>query len=249
MALSRRTQRFEGIAKLLSLGLFGLLLLSVGSTYLPFSFMQEVQREVAERQQQLERARQAPQQLRQLQQQYENAQRELRFLEQGVSQSAYIPTMLKQIEGLAQSLNLKIVAIRPQQNTQNNQTAQNPSNQQSSGNQPPAKKAYEEQLIEINLQGKFWAMMSFLKQLDEFPKILAVQTLNAQAKVKPEEENTNPDLDIRMTVKAFIFSQGAAWLGRPAHQAQKEPTVLPTHPAGRGEQAHSNGRVQHGKNQ
>ncbi|MEN3000884.1 MAG: type 4a pilus biogenesis protein PilO [Armatimonadota bacterium] len=211
MALSQRTQRFERLARLLSLGLLVLLVVSIGSTYLPFSLLREAQQQLAERQQQLEQARQAPQQLRQLQQQYENAQRELRFLEQGVSQAAYIPTMLKQIEQTGQQLNLKIIAIRPQQNNPTNQTGQNqqnPSNQQAS-NQPSPPKAYEEQIIEINLQGRFWSLMSFLKQLDEFPKILAVQTLNAQTKLKPEQENTNPELEIRMTVKAFIFSQSA----------------------------------------
>jgi hypothetical protein len=33
-----------------------------------------------------------------------------------------------------------------------------------------------------------------------------VQTLNAQAKLKPQQEAVNPDLEIRLTVKAFIFA-------------------------------------------
>lgn len=211
MALSRRTQRFEQFARWLSLGLIGLFLVSVGSVYLPFSFLQEAQQQTEERQKQLEQARQSPQQLRILQQQLETAQRELRFLEEGVSQAAYIPTMLKQIEQVAKQLDMKIVAIRPQQNNQTNTATQNQQNrsEQQANTQQPAKKAYEEQLIEINLQGKFWSLTSFLKRLDEFPKILAVQTLNAQTKLKPEQESVNPDLDIRMTVKAFIFPQGA----------------------------------------
>ena len=209
MALSRRTLRFEQFAKLLSLGSIVLLILSVGSIYMPFSMVQQVQQQVTEQRQQLEQARQAPQQLRMLQQQYETVQSELRFLERGVSEATYIPTMLKQIEQTARQLQLEIVAVRPQQNnqptTQGNQNTQNASNQQSGGQATP-KKAYEEQIIEVSLRGKFWSLMSFLKQLDEFPKILAVQTLNAQAKLKPEQEALNPDLEIRLTVKAFIFA-------------------------------------------
>jgi Tfp pilus assembly protein PilO len=174
--------------------------------------VQQVQQQVTEQRQQLEQARQAPQQLRMLQQQYETVQSELRFLERGVSEATYIPTMLKQIEQTARQLQLEIVAVRPQQNnqptTQGNQNTQNASNQQSGGQATP-KKAYEEQIIEVSLRGKFWSLMSFLKQLDEFPKILAVQTLNAQAKLKPEQEATNPDLEIRLTVKAFIFAPAA----------------------------------------
>jgi Tfp pilus assembly protein PilO len=207
VALSRRTLRFEQLARLLGLGSIVLLVLSVGSLYLPFSMVQQVQQQVAERGRQLEQARQAPQQLRTLQQQLESVQAELRFLERGVSQATYIPTMLKQIEQTAKRLQLEIVAVRPQQNNQpTTPSNQNASNQQNSGQSTP-KKAYEEQLIEVSLRGKFWSLMSFLKQLDEFPKILAVQTLNAQAKLKPEPEATNPDIEIRLTVKAFIFSQ------------------------------------------
>ncbi len=73
---------------------------------------------LAERQKALEQARQAA--LRILQAQPEQTQRNLAFLERGVSEAAYIPTMLKQIEDTARALNLKIVAIRPQQPAQNN---------------------------------------------------------------------------------------------------------------------------------
>lgn len=228
MALSRRTQRFEQVVKLLSIGLLAVLLLSVGSLYLPFTYMQNAQQQMEQRQQQLQQARQAPQQLRQLQEQLTQAERELRFLEAGVSQSAYIPTMLKQIEQLAQQHQLKIVAIRPQQNNQNSsttQTQQGATNQQANSQQAQPRKAYEEQIIEINLQGKFWSLMSFLRQLDEFPKILAVQTLNTQAKLKPEQENTNPDLDIRITVKAFIFPQGTASVGTSGQATQQPGTT------------------------
>ncbi len=224
MALSRRTQRLEQFAKLLSIGLIGLLALSVGSVYLPFSMVQQARQQVAERQQQLDKARQAPQQLRLLQQQHENALRELRFLEQGVSQAAYIPTMLKQIEQTARQLQLEIVAVRPQQNQQQSgQTTQSGSsqgNQQGNG-AAPARKAYEEQLIEVSLQGRFWSLMSFLRQLDEFPKILAVQSLNAQAKPKIDQPNANPDLEIRMTIKAFIFP--STRLPLPAGQGMQPP--------------------------
>jgi hypothetical protein len=47
-----------------------------------------------------------------------------------------------------------------------------------------------------------------LKGLETFPKILAVQSLNAQAKTTAEESTENPDLEIKMVVKAFIFREG-----------------------------------------
>lgn len=200
MAGNSRIQRLESAVRVIGLAILITLLLGIGSAYFPYSMISEAQNHLAERQKALEQARQAPGQLRILQAQLEQTQRNLAFLERGVSEAAYIPTMLKQIEDTARALNLKIVAIRPQQPAQNN----------TGGGQNDAKKQqakpYEEQMIEISLQGHFWSLMSFLKQLDEYPKILAVQTMNLQAKSTTQQTaDTNPELEAKFTVKAFIF--------------------------------------------
>lgn len=200
MAGNSKIRRLESAVRIIGLAILITLLLGIGSAYFPYSMISEAQNRLAERQKALEQARQAPGQLRILQAQLEQTQRSLAFLERGVSEAAYIPTMLKQIEDTARALNLKIVAIRPQQPAQNN----------TSGGQNDAKKPqakpYEEQIIEISLQGHFWNLMSFLKQLDEYPKILAVQTMNLQARTPTQQTaETNPELEARFTVKAFIF--------------------------------------------
>lgn len=196
MALSKRIQRAQRTSKLLSLAIGGTLLLGTGSLYLPWSMTQDLNAQLQQKQQELQQAQQAAGQLRQAQQQLQATQRELQFLERGVSEAAYVPTMLKQFEQTVQQRNLQIVAIRPQQTS-----TQNPGDQQ----KQTAPKAYEEQLFEIQLRGKFWNLMSLLKTLDTFPKILAVQSLNAQTKSGAEQSTENPDLEIRMVVKAFIF--------------------------------------------
>ncbi len=212
MAGNSRIQRLESAVRVIGLAILITLLLGIGSAYFPYSMISEAQNHLAERQKALEQARQAPGQLRILQAQLEQTQRNLAFLERGVSEAAYIPTMLKQIEDTARALNLKIVAIRPQQPAQNNTGGgQNDAKKNNtSGGQNDAKKQqakpYEEQMIEISLQGHFWSLMSFLKQLDEYPKILAVQTMNLQAKSTTQQTaDTNPELEAKFTVKAFIF--------------------------------------------
>lgn len=206
MASKNRLERLESVARVMGLGILLTLLLGIGSAYFPFSMIMESQARLDEKQKALKNARQAPAQLRQLQEQLTQIQRNLAFLEQGVSEAAYIPTMLKQIEETARSLNLKIVAIRPQQPAQTN-TGGNTQNQ----NQKPQSKPYEEQLIEISLQGQFWNVMRFLRQLDEYPKILAVQAMNLQTKsIAQQSAETNPDLEVKLTVKAFIFRSSPA---------------------------------------
>ncbi len=198
MAVSRRIQRAQKLVKVLSIFVLITLLLSVGSLYLPYRSYTLVQETLEEKRKELEQAQQATSQLRLVQEQYEKAKRDLQFLERGVSQAEYIPTMLQQIEQTAKNLNLKIVAIRPQQPSQNSQEEE----------KEKAKKPYEEQPIEISLQGNFWSLMRFLKQLDEYPKILAIQTLQVQSKVQSQPNapaSVNPELEIRAQVRAFIF--------------------------------------------
>ena len=201
MAGKNRLERLESVARVMGWGILLTLLLGIGSAYFPFSMINEAQARLEEKQKALENARQAPAQLRQLQERLTQTQRNLAFLEHGVSEAAYIPTMLKQIEETARSLNLKIVAIRPQQPTPTN-TGGSAHTQ----NQKPQSKPYEEQLIEISLQGQFWSLMRFLRQLDEYPKILAVQAMNLQTKsIAHQSAETNPELEVKLTVKAFIF--------------------------------------------
>ncbi|MFQ3611379.1 MAG: type 4a pilus biogenesis protein PilO [Fimbriimonadales bacterium] len=197
MAASRRIQRVQRLVKVLSIGVLVTLLLSVGSLYLPYQGITRINEALEQKRKELEQAQQATSQLRLVQQEYEQTRRELQFLERGVSEYAYIPTMLQQIEQTAKNLNLEIAAIRPQQ----------PAQQSTQDQKEKAKKPYEEQMIEISIRGNFWSLMRFLKQLDEYPKILAIQTIQVQSKAQNQLEmtNTNPQLEIRTTVRAFIF--------------------------------------------
>ncbi len=202
MALSKRVQRAQRTLKLLSLAIGGTMLVGAGSLFLPWQAVQSQQAQLQEKQQALQTAQQAANQLRLATEQLQTTQRELRYLERGVSEAVYVPTMLKQFEQVAQQHNLQIVSIRPQQ------TSMLPTQQ--TNTQQQQAQPYEEQLFEIQLRGKFWSLMSLLKNLEAFPKILAVQSLHAQAKSGSEQVAENPDLEIRMIVKAFIFRNAAA---------------------------------------
>ncbi|MDM7461751.1 MAG: type 4a pilus biogenesis protein PilO [bacterium] len=201
MAVSKRTQRAQRTNKLLSLALGGALTVGAGSLYLPWNSLQSAQEHLRSKQEELQQAQQAAGQLKQTIEQLQTTQRSLQFLERGVSQAAYVPTLLKQFEQIVQQRNLQIVSVRPQAPPP--KVVANPDQQAETPKEPP--KPYEEQLFEIQLRGKFWDMMSLLKTLETFPKILAVQSLQANAKTGAEMSTENPDLEIKMIVKAFIF--------------------------------------------
>lgn len=215
MAVSRRLQRIQRTTKITTLLTLATFVLGAASLYLPWSMLQDNQAQLQAKQQELQEAQQAASQLEQTRENLQATQRELQFLERGVSQAAYVPTMLKQFEQTVRQLNLQIVSIRPQAKQVPLPTV-NPdgSTDTSQPKEPP--KPYEEQLFEIQLRGKFWNTLRLLRTLETFPKILAVQSLNAQAKTTAEESTDPPDLEIKMVVKAFIFREDKEQASSPS---------------------------------
>jgi Tfp pilus assembly protein PilO len=211
VVVSKRLKRFQRTAQLVGLATLATLLLGLASLYLPWSMAQENRARLQEKQQELQEAQQAASQLQQVQAQLQTTQRELQYLERGVSEAAYVPTMLKQFEQTVRQLNLQIVAVRPQAPPVKPPTTNPDGSNTGQPQEPP--KPYDEQLFEIQLRGKFWDTVRLLKTLETFPKILAVQSLNTQAKTTAEESTAHPDLETKMVVKAFIFREGKGQTG------------------------------------
>jgi Tfp pilus assembly protein PilO len=205
VVVSKRLKRIRRAAQLTGLATLATLLLGLASLYLPWSMAQENQTHLQAKQQELQEAQQAASQLQQVQEQLLTTQRELQYLERGVSEAAYVPTMLKQFEQTVRQLNLQIVSIRPQAPPVKPPTTNPDGSNTGQPQEPP--KPYDEQLFEIQLRGKFWDTVRLLKTLETFPKILAVQSLNTQAKATAEESTAHPDLETKMVVKAFIFRE------------------------------------------
>ena len=205
MVVSKRLKRIQRAAQLTGLATLATLLLGLASLYLPWSMAQENQTHLQAKQQELQEAQQAASQLQQVQEQLLTTQRELQYLERGVSEAAYVPTMLKQFEQTVRQMNLQIVSIRPQAPPVKPPTTNPDGSNTGQPQEPP--KPYDEQLFEIQLRGKFWDTVRLLKTLETFPKILAVQSLNTQAKATAEESTAHPDLETKMVVKAFIFRE------------------------------------------
>ncbi|MEN6372067.1 MAG: type 4a pilus biogenesis protein PilO [Armatimonadota bacterium] len=157
---------------------------------------------------------------------YLKAQGEIGFLETSVSNSAYIPTLLGQLEALGKSHNLKVVSVRPQPIAEQ-APARPPAgdSENKSGSAAAATKEkpkpYDEMKIDIQLEGSYWCIHDFIESLTKFPKIIAVNQLQ-MSPTKAAELRKSPELQASLVVTAFIFKDSTGKeTGKPE----------PTHPA------------------
>lgn len=155
---------------------------------------------------------------------YFNSLKELHYLEKTTSTRAYIPTLLKQLEALGRSVNLKVVAVRPVVAPEEAAPPPKPAadaaakdkDEEAKPAPKPAKPPYEEQRIDVSFQGSYANALSFLYRLTTFPKIMTVNSVemsplgNSASKIASDGR-----LDIKINVSAFIL-EGPATPKAPA---------------------------------
>ncbi len=172
------------------------------------------------KQAQVEDGRQIATRLQDSQRRYTESVEQLRYLEKSVSTRAYIPTLLKQLEAMGKSLNLKVVAVRPiVADLQQKPAPQQATNADKQGNTPDDKTAaavkkdvkppYEEQKIDISVEGSYVNALSFLYRLTTFPKILTVNSVEMSPATGGFRGGIvqKGRLDIRFNVTAFILDE------------------------------------------
>jgi Tfp pilus assembly protein PilO len=117
---------------------------------------------------------------------------ELTHLEMGVPQLAYIPTLLKEIETVGYSANMRVTGVRPV-----------PPPPLPPGVEPE-RKAYEQIDIDVTAKGDYQAVITMVDLLRKFPKIVSVQSVNLTPKTEANSTRY-AHLDTTMRLKAFVF--------------------------------------------
>ena len=130
------------------------------------------------------------------QQELEAARFELEHLERSLPQEAYIPTLLKELEMLGTSKNVKVTGIRPIL-----QVTPDPNAKEDEG--------YQKLDIDITGQGTYRAMLEMISALKEFPKILAVNTIAMQPRQDAKATGSG-ELDTTIRLRAFVFKESLA---------------------------------------
>lgn len=187
------------------------------------SKIKAVDAKLAEKQKQVKDAKIMVKKLDESRLNYLDSQSQLRFLESSVTTQAYVPTMLKQIENLGKSNNLRVISVRPAP-----AAAQAPVRKLSSGAQAaegnmdkaaqssasgektaskPVENPYDELKVDIELEGKYMSALDFLYKLTAFPKIIAVNTVQ-MSPAASREVIGSPYLRIKLNVTAFVLKDG-----------------------------------------
>lgn len=166
---------------------------------------------------QVEEAQKMASSLQESKLEYEDVKSQLQNLEQSISTEAYIPTLLKQVEGLCQSVDMKVLSVRPikmEETKSKDDKSSNASAKDASGNDvkkdnTPSQPFYKEQKIDIEVGGFYLNSLDLIYKVTSFPKIIAVNSVQMTPTVSTTDVIGSPPLKIQMSVTAFILNESA----------------------------------------
>jgi len=131
---------------------------------------------------------------------FQQLRQRLDFLEKPLPDAAYIPTFLQQIEVWAVETHNQIVMIRPKKKLtkvnekaggvkMNNETGEIVKEEEQAADSGEKKDTAKKEVakqelpydfipIELKMEGTYWTTLEFLKQMQRFPKMIAVNTVS-----------------------------------------------------------------------
>ncbi|MEN6581916.1 MAG: type 4a pilus biogenesis protein PilO [Armatimonadota bacterium] len=189
--------------------------------------MRTTANELAAKQKKVDEGKRIAQKLEDSKLKYLDAKSQVRFLESSVSNQAYVPTLLKQLEILGKSVNLNVIGVRPQPvqvvaETRTlssgakaaNGDVEGASQQKAQTGQAgqatqAVKQPYDELKIDIEVEGRYMNALDFLYKLTSFPKIVAVNTVDVEPTTSSDDVVGSPVLKIKVNLTAFVFKSDA----------------------------------------
>jgi Tfp pilus assembly protein PilO len=172
-------------ASILALALLAVL---IGVTRSGTQRMQRVSRTLRERQTTLATLQTRVMNLGKLEARHQQLTKRLAILEPYVSTGAYVPTLLRQMERLAQDTGNRMVGLKPQpvlqvavpkQTDEEGRASQpgKPAGEGANKVKSPAER-YERLPIEMSVESNYAALLTFLDRLSTFPKMIAVSEMS-----------------------------------------------------------------------
>lgn len=132
----------------------------------------------------------------------------LGHLEKGVPSFAYVPTLLFELESIGKTNGIDVLGVRPVVKVA-------PITPQKDGeNLSSRRKPYEEMSIEVKGRGTYRSVMSFLKSLQKFPKIVEARTVTLSPKQLQADPDGKRSLDVSIELRAYLFKQGEEKTGK-----------------------------------
>ncbi|MEJ5298552.1 MAG: hypothetical protein WHZ52_11000 [Armatimonadota bacterium] len=215
----RRLEPSRGSLMLLAGGSVVALLLCIAVVVVGMSQISSVRAELAEKQAQVEDGRQFARLLEASERNYYQALDELRHLEKSATPRSYIPTLLKQLEELGKSVNLRVTGVRPipdQPRPQRKSSQEGEEGKNGSEAEKETPPPYQVQRIEVKCEGSYADALSFLNRLTTFPKILTVNSVDITpgAMSRTGSGQVSGKLEITFNLSAFILDEKDAGNGQ-----------------------------------
>ena len=149
---------------------------------------------------------------------YGKLQDRLSVLEPALPDSAYIPTFLRQIENLAKGTHNAILMIRPKAPikrsaadavTVNDETGEiSKKGPSGAANAAPPPMPYDFVPIELRIEGTYWTVIDFLAELQQFPKMIAVNDISFTPNRVGIDAARSPKLTATMDLTAVVTKGG-----------------------------------------
>lgn len=206
-----------GIAALCLVGLGASLYRAKGSE------LGRLRKELTARESQLDEVRVKLTNQPELETKYAKLQARLSVLEPALPDSSYMPTFLRQIEQLAVETNNRIIMIRPKAKvaskpsgvTINNETGEvvKPAEagagsdaDQKAKEKEKSKLPYDYSSIELKVEGDYTTVLDFLKELQSFRKMIAVNDIAFSPKTAGALAQQSPELTATMDLTAVVMN-------------------------------------------
>ena len=143
----------------------------------------------------------------------------LQFLEQSVSDAAYVPTLLKQLEELAVRTDNRVLGVQPeaaapkpvrkvdQRRDPDAQVKSEEEEAEGGGEKKEPEEPYTPLIIRVSVIGTYRSVETLVERLTAFPKIVAVEEvqLRPHRAEAGQEETANNLLDVDLRVTAFVM--------------------------------------------
>jgi len=171
--------------------------------YWQYTKMSSVQSDVAKLSKDLQNAEQLKAKSMRMKMVLAESLEKLQHLEAGVSTAAYVPTLLKELESVGRSCNLEIIGVRPL--PMNTDKKKKKSSDENKSTENLQRKPYQELDLEVKSQGSFGNQMLFLQKLQDFPKIVGVQSVSINPKMG-KDGKTIETLEAVFVIRVYVFT-------------------------------------------
>ena len=163
---------------------------------------------------------------------YNQTQAHIQYLESSVSDRAYVPTLLAQIQALAAQTHLSVAAIRPTASAPVAVPAPAPASGGDGGVpsasvKKPVPPPYDTMDVAVDVAGSYADTSMFLYSLTRFPKIVSVDSVQMHPGSAPKGGGPAP-ITTNLKLTAFMFHDAGA---APAAGDASVPTASVATPA------------------